>query len=85
MMNYLVLTRPGYEALRDDGAIAEGTRLWCNTGIIADDERDHWLAMGIGVRFLDEPVDPANQAEVVGAIELIEAYFPDETVLAEYC
>lgn len=85
MVNYLVLTRSGYEALRDEGSITETARLWCNTGVVADDERDHWLALGVGVRVLAEPVDPADQAEVVAAIETIEADFPDETVLAEYC
>lgn len=83
-MNYLVLTRAGYEAIRDNGDTAAGDRLWLNPSLLADDEYPSWRGSGVEFRILSEAVDPTDQSQIVEAIEVIEAEFPDEVVLSEY-
>lgn len=84
MVNYLVLTRGGYEALGDEELAAGRTRLWLNNGVASEDEIEARRRGGVEVRVLADDVDPRRQGEVAAAIEVIEAECPEETVMAEY-
>jgi hypothetical protein len=83
-INYLVLTRPGYEALGQQELVPGRTRLWINEGILDDEAIAHCESLSVELRVLPHTVDPGRQGEVATAIEAIEAEFPDEEVMAEY-
>lgn len=83
-VNYLVLTRAGFDALGDAELIRDRTRLWLNDAVVSPEEAERCRAAGIEVRILSESVDPRRQGEVAAAIEGIEDEFPEETVMAEY-
>jgi len=71
--------------LAGDELVAGETRLWFNRDVVSDAEIADCQARGIESRLLSEAVDPRRQVEVAEAIEVIEAEFPEQTVMAEYC
>ncbi|GEM_PF-5008956 len=84
-INYLVLTRRGYDALGPQELVPGETRLWVTEGVVGDEAIADCQSRSIEVRVLPDAVDPRRQGEVAAAIEAIEAEFPEETVMAEYC
>jgi len=82
-MAHLVFSRKGYEALVAELGRAPST-LWCNPGVLSEEELTSLRSAGIDLSWFTEPVDPADPESVAEAVATILEHHPGHAVWVEH-
>ena len=82
-MIYLILTKEGFEEAKQR-ILQDRAMLWVNHDILSKEQQALLAENKISVTLLSSPVNPANEKEIIAAIESIEKDYPDANIFVEY-